>query len=177
MNETNKISCEVCRDLLPLVKDNVASSESVEAVNRHISNCPDCKQLCENDVFPELKISGAQSAFKRVKHRLMTFYTVLMFFAIYFGLSLTAGQELFFNCLIMPVVGVLGYVIFRRKSIIIIPPLLLVIHIAINYLGLLKTAEQLDMPSLVMWTVIYSLFALAGIIIAWLLHFAFGKER
>lgn len=177
MNETNKISCEVCRDLLPLVKDNVASSESVEAVNRHIVNCPDCKQLCENDIFPDPKISGGQSAFKRVKHRLMTFYTVLMFFAIYFGLSLTAGQELFFNCLIMPVVGVLGYVIFRRKSVIIIPPLLLVIHIAINYLGLLKTAEQLDMPSLVMWTVIYSLFALAGIIIAWLLHFAFGKER
>lgn len=176
MNETNKISCEVCRDLLPLVKDNVANSESVEAVNRHIGNCPDCKQLCENDVFPEPKISGAQSAFKRVKHRLMTFYTVLMFFAIYFGLSLTAGQEMFFNCLIMPVVGVLGYVIFRGKSIVIIPPLL-VIHIVINFFGLLKTTEQLDMPSVVMWTVIYSLFALAGIIIAWLLHFAFRKER
>lgn len=173
MNDMNKISCEICRDLLPLVKDNVASSESIEAVNQHISNCPDCKQLCENDFFPEQKISESPSVFKRARHQLMSFYTALMFFAIYFGLSLTAGQELFFNCLIMPVVGVLGYVIFRRKSVIIIPLLLFVIYIITNFFGLLKNTEQLDL----MWIGIYSLFALAGILIAWLLHFAFRKEQ
>lgn len=35
-----KISCAVCRDLLPLVQDGVASEESAALVRRHLEGCP-----------------------------------------------------------------------------------------------------------------------------------------
>ena len=32
----NKISCDICMDLIPLVKDGIASQESCNAVKNHI---------------------------------------------------------------------------------------------------------------------------------------------
>lgn len=37
-------SCEICRDLIPLVADNVAESSSKEYVMQHISHCESCRQ-------------------------------------------------------------------------------------------------------------------------------------
>ncbi len=39
----NKLSCEICMDLIPLVRDGAASEESREAVEAHIAECPDCR--------------------------------------------------------------------------------------------------------------------------------------
>ena len=41
----NKISCEICKDLIPLVKDGIASEDSVAAVEEHIKECENCKAL------------------------------------------------------------------------------------------------------------------------------------
>ena len=38
--ETTKISCAVCRDLMPLVQDGVASPESEALVQAHMAVCP-----------------------------------------------------------------------------------------------------------------------------------------
>ena len=38
----NKISCDMCMDLMPLVQDGVASADSIAAVKQHIENCPAC---------------------------------------------------------------------------------------------------------------------------------------
>ena len=46
----NKISCEMCMDLMPLVHDGVASSDSRNAVLAHIETCPDCKSLFEGEL-------------------------------------------------------------------------------------------------------------------------------
>lgn len=39
------LSCAICRDLLPLVQDGVASPESEAAVRAHLQCCPACKAL------------------------------------------------------------------------------------------------------------------------------------
>ena len=36
------ISCEVCRDLAPLVADGVASEQSAALVRAHLAACPAC---------------------------------------------------------------------------------------------------------------------------------------
>ena len=46
-----------------------------------------------------------------------------------------------------------------------------------NVFRLAGEPERLDGYSLLMWTAIYSVFALTGVLIAGLLHFAFRKER
>ena len=38
--ETAKIPCAVCRDLMPLVQDGVASPESEALVKAHLAACP-----------------------------------------------------------------------------------------------------------------------------------------
>lgn len=39
------LSCEICRDLLPLVQDGVASPESEAAVRAHLQHCEACRAL------------------------------------------------------------------------------------------------------------------------------------
>ena len=40
-----KISCGICRDLLPLVLDGVAAPESEAAVRAHLAACPECRAV------------------------------------------------------------------------------------------------------------------------------------
>ena len=44
-----KISCDVILDLIPLVKDGVASDDSSTIVKEHIKNCESCR--AEFDIF------------------------------------------------------------------------------------------------------------------------------
>lgn len=45
---SNKISCEMAQDLIPLYIDGVLSEESKEAVKAHVEGCKDCQRLIEN---------------------------------------------------------------------------------------------------------------------------------
>ena len=46
----NEISCDLCMDLLPLVKDGVASEDSVKAVEAHIASCESCHALFNGEI-------------------------------------------------------------------------------------------------------------------------------
>lgn len=178
MNE-NKITCGVCRDLLPLVMDGVASADSEAAVREHIGGCNDCGMLFDGKFVPAAEPSESPKALLRFKHRLSGIYTALMLLGLYVGLSLTSGAEMFYNCLIMPVAGVFGYMAFRWRAVYILPIVLIIVSVITNTLGFFNFdgAEVLDIMTLISWIIIYTLFALAGIIIAMLLHFAFGKTN
>ena len=39
----SKLSCEIIKDLLPLYIDNVCSSDSIDAIEEHLKNCPICE--------------------------------------------------------------------------------------------------------------------------------------
>lgn len=175
----SEINCNICRDLLPLVQDGVASPESEELVREHIEKCGECKAMfgnipVNNEKAPEKP--PVTKGLKSAKRYLTVVYAAVMLLGLYVGLSLTGNEDLFFNTLIMPVAGALGYLAFRVRSLYIVPALLLVINVAANGLGLF--AERLDIFSILSWTFIYSLFALAGIIIAMLFGFAlFYKKK
>ena len=47
-----EISCQVCLDLIPLVKDNVASEDSKKLVLEHIRQCEACKDNSKMDMAP-----------------------------------------------------------------------------------------------------------------------------
>ena len=44
MNESIRIDCGICSDLLPLVEDGVACEQSREAVRRHMESCGACRE-------------------------------------------------------------------------------------------------------------------------------------
>ena len=55
-----KISCDIIRDVLPLVAEDLASEETKKMVNDHIENCQEC-----NKEFEELKVAKTDSENKK----------------------------------------------------------------------------------------------------------------
>ena len=166
------ISCGICRDLLPLVRDGVAGEESRAAVESHVARCESCRALYEAPDRPE----DGRAALSALRRKLRLSCALLMMLCIFVGMDLTGGQGLFYNSLLMPLIGALGFLVFRWKSLCNIPLLLLAVGLVTCGLNLLRGLEGLDIPSLLWWTVIYSGFAAAGMIIAALLCFALKKE-
>ena len=169
----NEISCNVCMDLIPLVQDGIASEDSREAVEQHIKNCESCA-ACYTPTVPP--VADTERLMVDVRRKVQFFFVMLLMFGIFFGLGLTAGSELFYNSLIMPIIGVFGYVIFRWKSLYAVPLLLLFTNMISFILNVFRGIEELGMYSRVMWTGIYSIFVVVGIVIAGLIHYVFRKE-
>lgn len=80
-NETNKLSCAVVRDLLPLYHDGVVSNETNAAVEEHINSCENCSAELESfgAKLPEIKESSGlrfMNMMKRQKTRRILKYTL-----------------------------------------------------------------------------------------------------
>lgn len=168
-----KFTCDICIDLMPLVQDGVASKDSVTAVEEHLKHCPECSALFEGKI-PQP--SDSNLILKKIQHKLQIFMGMLLMFGVFFGLSLTASSELFLNVWIMPIIGSIGYYLFRWKGIYITPCLLLITHLITNTFGLIRGTEHLDILTLFMWTAIYAFFSTIGTVIAGLIHFGLRKE-
>ena len=181
-----KPECSIIRDLLPLYVEDMVSAETAQYVSEHLNACAECqaefelfKQGERLEVLKKTPTEQADTAkpFKRMMKRMnrqfyMLAYSLIIFF-VFLGFSWTAGENLMYNSIIMPIVGVFGYYVFRWKAIYKMPILLLLIDLAIFLfqiveLGFVETLE---------WTLIYGIFVWVGILIAFLLHFAFRKEE
>ena len=171
----NEISCEICRDLIPLVQDSAASDDSRSAVLHHIAECRQCRALYSAELdLSDVRESEPKRAFYKAHRYLNAVYTALMLFGIYFGLSLTRRNDMIYNILIMPIVGAAGYVLLGKKAFFIVPVLLCIVSVPVNCL-LLET--PLTFGEMLRWALVYAGFAAVGIVIALLLKFAFGKEK
>lgn len=180
-----KITCDICMDLMPLVRDGVASEGSENAVMKHISDCEDCKKIydemyinnksiIEDDDIP--KSINIDKAAKKVEKKINKYLGMIIMFGIFFGLSLTASEEMFLNSFIMPIIGAFGYYLFHWKAADTVLCIIVISNFIINGMGFLRGVEHLDIMSMVMWGSVYSLFAIIGTIIAGLLHFGLRKE-
>ena len=102
----------------------------------------------------------------------MLSYPIIILF-VFLGFSWTGGDNLMYNSLLMPVVGIFAYIIFGWRSVYKMPLLLLFIDLFVCICGFV----ELDLYGTFIWTLIYSIFVLLGIAIAFLLHFALRKEK
>lgn len=177
--------CNLIRDLLPLYAEDMVSPESAALVEAHLHTCTACAQELHEIQAGVLPATGQEKEdlqhFKNLKHKMelrwQGFAAVLMMAGILFGLGLTNGGNLFYNALIMPVVGILGYMIFRWRAVYIMPIVFFVTHGLLNLFNFLRGAEFLDVPSFLLWTLIYFIFISIGVLIAFLAHLAFKKGK
>ena len=181
-----KTECSVVRDLLPLYVENMVSPETAQYVKSHLAECPECQAELESltagegltaiEKKPVEDVAKAKPFKKMMKRMNRQFYSIAyaaLIFLIFLGFGWTGGENLMYNSLIMPVVGIFGYYVFRWKAIYKVPILLLIID---TFVCLFKLVD-LDLYSAFVWTLIYSSFVLVGIAIAFLMHFAFRKEK
>ncbi len=167
-----ELTCEMCRDLLPLVRDGIASADSARAVRDHVERCPACRVLQEAPPPP----ADGKVALARLRSRVRLLWAGVMLVGILVGTSLTGGSNLFYNVLLMPAMGAVSYFVFQWKCLLWVPPLLLGVGLLTDLMARLQGNGVLGLPSVLLWTLLYCGFALAGVVIAALLQFALRKE-
>lgn len=169
------IGCGVCMDLLPLVKDGVASEESCAAVQAHLENCPACRALAGEQVQPPPTPNGA-ALLRRVRRGLRSFALVVLLTGALFGMGLSGSMDMFYNSLLMPALGAAAYFVWRWKAIGVLPPLLAGMSLVCWALGRGWGLDTEPLPAYLIWAAIYCVLALVGVAIAGLFHFALKKE-
>ena len=89
--EIKKIPCAVCRDLMPLVQDGVASPESEALVKAHLAACPAChalRQGADAPAVPELPAPDDGKILQKLRRRYSTHLLLLAFVGIAAGVGL-----------------------------------------------------------------------------------------
>ena len=181
-----KTECSVVRDLLPLYIEDMVSTETAQYINEHLKNCNECQtelanlregaELSTVEATPVTRSEDAKPFKKMMKRMNRQFYSIAyaaLIFLIFLGFGWTAGNNLMYNSLIMPIVGIFGYYVFKWKAVYKVPVLLLLIDLAIFAFQLI----EIGFADTLMWTMLYAIFVLVGVAIAFLLHYALRKEE
>ena len=169
----NNISCDICMDLMPLVQDGVASEDSVLAVKAHIASCPECRALYQ-DPPP---VSGNDDVITvKIKHKLRTFFALLTFIGMFFGISLLENQGVLYILFVMPIIGACSYPVYRWKALWKDPLILSVLYLIAHMISLLQ-GETFSLLGIGLWIFMITVFTDVGVLIVGLLDYAFRKER
>ncbi len=179
------LPCEVILDLIPLCKDGVASTESSRLVEEHIATCKSCLQeyqWVENNKIDDIPMLEEKQFLKKLRRNTFKLQGVLLMGGAILGVSMTFSSNVFYNFLLMPIVGILAYLVFG-KEFYIGPSIIFVLSIISNIIyGVLGerlglTALAAAFTSWIIYSFIYAFLVLLGYCIAWLMHYAFGKEE
>ena len=177
----NRISCDICLDLIPLVKDGVASKDSREAVVEHIAQCERCHTLFDGEVEEKPKMNE-QRVFAKLRKQLFMMAMAMIALGVFVGVGLTESAGMFYNVLIMPTIGAIGYFALRKKAYYL-PAMIFVIVYGWHFIkyateGIFDKTEWVSAiiaPTL--WAMIYGGLCALGVLIAFLLYIAFKKEK
>lgn len=176
----NDISCQICQDLMPLVKDGVASEDSRDAVIRHVAECEACRKLFEEvgDLKPQM---DEKRVLAKIKKQLAFTALVMVVLGAFIGLGFSDSSLVFYNILIMPTIGALGYFALREKSYLVPVAMFPFVYIwyMIKYwfMGVFGSAGLVGLFSAPLtWALIHAGLSATGTLVAFLLHFAFKKE-
>lgn len=172
------LPCGIILDLIPLVKDGVASRESISAVKEHLSYCESCR--CEFESFPPIPHAAIddKKVITKIKKSLLRLGILILCAGSLIGIFMTNSMNVFYNILIMPAVGILGYIFLKRRWVYVPVSILFFSYMWILLSSCLdsgfdKNALIYSIP----YAIIYMLLTATGTVIAALLKFAFGKEK
>lgn len=180
----NKISCKTCLDLMPLVKDGVASHDSRKLVKDHLQECKECKELYSQLKIVELadvEIDNTR-VLGNIKKKLYSLAGLILIVGSIIGVNLSDSQNVFYNFLIMPLLGGVAYLAFEKRAYIfslLIFTISMVFQMVNGYLeGYYSSIRYIFYESII-FPVFFAIFFILGIIIFRLLAFAIygGGDR
>ena len=175
-----KVACNIIQDLIPLVKDQVASEETTELVLEHIKGCSTCKNDFgeKQDKISIEKIKEDKKIIQSIKRSIFISKVIILIIGALLGSVLTNTMGVFYNFLIMPILGVISYFVFKKRAYLMI---LLVFVLSYGYI----TINSIIIDGFywgyfygsLYYSFIYCILVCIGIIISWLLTIAFRKDR
>lgn len=175
--ENTKIPCAVCRDLIPLVQDGIASPESEQLVRAHLAVCPACQALwqgTEPPAVPELPTPDDGKIIRRLRRRYNTHLLLLAFVGIAAGIALGYTGSANWVILFLPFVW--GVVTYRdtgmRKPLLLFTLGLAVLDAVVKQAAFLESfAPGNFLVNLVSGCILYVVLGGVGWLIGWLLHY------
>lgn len=106
----------------------------------------------------------------------------IILIGVFVGVGLTESAGMFYNVLIMPTIGIIGFFALRQKAYYLPIMIFVIVYVwhFIKYMleGMLNRAEWGTLvvaPSF--WALIYSGLCALGVLIGFLLFIAFRKEE
>ncbi len=173
----NKISCDMCMDLIPLVTDEIASEDSKKAVLEHISSCKKCSMLYKNDFKEEMdstKVVG------KIKKSLAYTVALLLLVGVGFGISISTGQFMFYNVVIMPTIGAISFWLLKKRVYISLIFVFISVYVRMFLDAVFHIIEGEFIYAFVgplWWATIYTSLTAFGVIVAYLLWYGFKREK
>ena len=163
-----KENCEVIRDLLPLVQDGVASEASCRMVQEQLEECEACRTFCISEPVKMPDETLDRRLVASVRKAFFFVGMALLLIGAAVGVALTDSMSMFYNFILMPGVGMLGYWLFRGKSFFV--------PLGIFLLSYLYQIPGTGFVAPLFMSVLYTLFCGLGLGIGFLLDYAFAKE-
>ncbi len=175
-----KISCDVVLDLIPLVKDGVASEDSIIIVNEHIKACESCKtefEAFQANNMEDISIKDEKLIFDIKRSIYLTQIAILIVGTIV-GIALSNSLEMFYNFLIMPIIGAISLATFKNKWYWVPIGIFILSYLWQTIMDIvLGGFDRTALYSGLFLSVIYTGLVGLGIVITMLLKFAFKEER
>lgn len=174
------VSCNVILDLIPLVKDGVASDDSTIIVNDHIKTCTSCKSEFEtlyaiNTLQSSIKDKKIVSAMKR--SIFVTQIIILMVGGV-LGVALSNSMGMFYNFIIMPIIGGVAVVALKRKWYVTPIVIFIISYLWTTISEIVPNGfEWIFLYSGLYYGTIYTVLVLLGVLIAMLLKITFKRGR
>lgn len=176
--ETAKIPCSVCRDLMPLVQDGVASPESEALVQAHMAVCQACRALwqgADEPTTPEPPAPDDGKILQRLRRRYSMHLLLLAFAGIAAGIALGYTGRSNWVILFLPLVwSVLTYRdTGMGRPLLLFTLGLVVLDAIVKQLVFLESFSIGNfLFNLASGCVLYATLGGIGWLIGWLLHYA-----
>lgn len=173
------ISCNVILDLIPLVKDGVASEESTLLVRQHIDHCEICK--AEFEIFNYNKADQPsikdEKILATIKRSLFITQALILIIGAIVGLALTNTMGMFYNFAIMPLVGGISVFVLKQKWYLMPLAIFIFTYLWQTIMSIvLGGFSWIALYGGLYYSIIYAGLVGLGIVIMMLLKFAFRKE-
>lgn len=175
--------CDVILDLIPIVKDRAGSEATRRLVEEHIADCEACR--AEYDAYPAAKKEGIAADERTIRAMKMSLFTTkiaALFAGIILSMMITQSHNIYYNILLMPALGVVYYFLFRSKYYLLPIAVFALTFLwqlleGFGYYGFyLYQYPGWFWPS-VGYSMLYSGLSILGVLIAYLLKFAFSPAR
>ena len=176
--EIKKIPCAVCRDLMPLVQDGVASPESEALVKAHLAACPACRALrqgADAPAVPELPAPDDGKIMQKLRRRYSTHLLLLAFVGIAAGVALGYTGRSNWVILFLPLVwSILTYRdTDMGRPLLLFTLGLVVLDAIVKQLVFLESFSIGNfLFNLASGCILYAALGGIGWLIGWLLHYA-----
>lgn len=174
-----KLPCDVILDLIPLVKDDVASEESTNIVKEHTKMCHSCKNEFEGFECINLENQSIkdEKILLNIKRSIFISQVAVLIIGAIIGIGLTNTMGMFYNFIIMPAIGGLAFITLKKYHIVLAGIFILTYIWQVMVLIIETRAfSWWILQAGIIHSLIYTGLVLLGIIIAKLINYALGKE-